>query len=102
MKIPSKFEIFGQEITVEMVDDINKGKNYGVYSDAEKKITLAKKVLVDDDWIDLSEDQIMITFYHELVHCFQFYSGIGRDDEMSEIMANTYSGFIYEFVKTRK
>ncbi len=95
MKIPQKFKIANNWITVEFVDDLD-GK-YGTYNDVTAIIQLAKSIKVDNEVIKLSEEQITNTFWHEYCHAMQFYF----DNSTSEAQAQSYANFICEFFDTK-
>ena len=46
----------------------------------------------------LSKRQMENTFYHELYHSFQFYSG----KEYSEVECNIFANFMLEFNETKQ
>ena len=96
MKIPEKFTINSQEITVEMVD-ILPNQKFGEYNCITDKIQLATNVKDDDGIIiQLKEEQIQNTFWHELLHVFQWHS----NGDFSEQESNTYAGYLVEFFKS--
>lgn len=98
MRIPEKFEIGGQEIKVNYTDiDYTSENRFGWYDSVAEEITICKKVKNGEDKIvELSESQIENTFFHELMHVFQFHS----KDEMSEEESSTYSAFLTQFFKS--
>jgi hypothetical protein len=96
MKIPTDFIVHGHKVTVSIISDIENGSNYGQYNDAKEEILIAQKVKCKDEWIELTETQLETTFLHELVHVLQFHSG----DQMDEMVAQTYSGLLYEYLTT--
>lgn len=70
MRIPEKFTINSQEITVELVNTLP-SQNFGEYRCITDKIKLATNVKDDDGTvIPLKEEQIENTFWHELLHAF--------------------------------
>lgn len=98
MKIPEKFTINSQEITVELVDTLP-DQNFGEYCCITDKIKLATNVKDDDGTvIPLKEEQIENTFWHELLHAFQWHS----KGDYSEEESNTYAGYLVEFFKSSK
>ena len=96
MKIPKKFKIANNWITVEIVDSLP-NSNYGIYNDAKQIIKLAKTIYIDDEIVELSEEQLLNTFWHEYVHCMQFYF----DNSNSEAQAQSFANFLCEFVNTK-
>ena len=63
-KIPKKFKIANNWITVNIVEALDNNE-YGIYNDAKQLICIAKTVIVDDETIKLTEEQIFNTFAHE-------------------------------------
>ena len=98
MNIPEKFKIAGFDIKVELVDKTD-DNNFGNWNDVTNTITLAKNIsLKNGELTNLTERQIQNTFYHELLHAFQFYCG----KEYSEIECNVFANFMVEFLETKK
>ena len=96
MKIPEKFTINSQEITVELLDTLPDQK-FGEYCCITDKIKLARNVKDDDGTvIPLKEEQIENTFWHELLHAFQWRS----KGDFSEEESSTYAGYLIEFFKS--
>ena len=96
MKIPSKFTIHGHEIKViqREIDSISDNR-YGYYNNAKEEIVIFRKVRSNEEVITLTDTEA--TFYHELVHCFQWHIK-GETDEWE---AQSYSGLIIEFLKSK-
>jgi|GEM_PF-1171853 len=92
MQLPSEFKCAGFTIKVEIHDKL-KDNNYGDFDDARNLIRIARKVEVDGVEVELSEEQRDNTFYHELIHCFQFYF----NNDTDEAEAQTYANFICEY-----
>lgn len=98
MNIPEKFKIAGFDIKVELVDKTD-DNNFGNWNDVTNTITLAKNIsLKNGELTNLTERQIQNTFFHELLHAFQFYCG----KEYSEIECNVFANFMVEFLETKK
>lgn len=93
MQIPKKFTINGQTVTVEVVDRLP-SNNYGEYSDATEKVSIAKTIEENGRTIKLSHLQLENTFWHEVFHVFQFH-GKG---EFSESESSTYAGMMVELI----
>lgn len=64
-KIPKKFKIANNWITVNMVESLP-NSNYGIYNDVKQEINIAKTVEIDDEVVQLTEEQILNTLMHEL------------------------------------
>lgn len=95
MRIPEKFTINSQEITIELVNTLP-DQNFGEYCCVTDKIKLATHVNDDGTVIPLKEEQIENTFWHELLHVFQWHS----KGDFSEEESNTYAGYLLEFFKS--
>ena len=95
-KLPNKFKIANQEITVVMEDSLP-NNDYGYFCDATNTIKLARTINSEHDGeVILSDEQVRNTFYHELFHVFQFYF----NDEFNETQAQVYANFMCEFIET--
>lgn len=96
--IPKEFTIAGGKlIKVEIVDYLKDGERFGEFNDASGTITLAKSVKIDGNSYIQTPEDIYRTYLHELIHCFQFYSGMSYD----EMVAQVFSNFIYEYKNTK-
>lgn len=96
--IPEKFECAGFVINVKLVDKLHNNE-YGLYCDATNTISIAKTVDVDDiGKVELTEQQILNTFMHELVHVWQFYFNNRYDEAQAQVFAN----FMCEYIKTKE
>ena len=98
MKIPREFIIHGHvvKVTQKEIDSISDNR-YGYYNSAKEEIVIFRKVRSNEEIITLTDTQIEATFYHELVHCFQWHIK-GETDEWE---AQSYSGLIIEFLKSK-
>ena len=96
--IPDKFILAGFEITVNKVEKTD-DNDYGYWDDVNNTIVIAKNIsMKNGELTSLSDRQIKNTFYHELYHAFQFYSG----REYSEVECNIFANFMLEFDETKK
>ena len=96
MQLPSEFKCAGNTIKVQLVEKTH-NNNYGNWCDATNTITIAKTVELEDKTVvRLTEDQITNTFWHELIHCFQFYF----DNSYSEAQSQVYANFMCEYFKS--
>lgn len=59
-----------------------------------EEIVIFDKVRSDDEPVLLTDTQIEASFYHELIHCFQWHIK-GQTDEWE---AQSYSGLLIEFL----
>ena len=87
------FKIANQLIHTIFVESLQGGK-YGKFNDAKNQIILAKTVEIEGEIIELSPSQIENTFYHEVIHAFQFY----YNNEFDEAQAQVYANFICEML----
>lgn len=98
MPIPNKFKIANQEITV-VIEDYLPDNNYGYFCDATNTIKLARTINTKHDGdVTLSDEQIRNSFYHELIHVFQFY----LNNEYDETEAQVFANFLCEFTETKE
>lgn len=97
MRIPKEFTIHGHTIKVKVCGELENEK-FGDYDCVKEQIRIARNIRRDLALIPLTDTQMETTFLHELLHCIQFHSG----KEFSEEEAQTYSGMLYEFLKTKK
>lgn len=98
MKIPKQFVIHGHTVKVIQKEIDNYDDNrYGYYDSVKEEIVIFRKVRSDGEPVTLTEVQIEATFYHELMHCFQWHIK-GTTDEWE---AQSYSGLMVEFFKTK-
>lgn len=96
--IPNKFKVAGFEISVTLEDKLEEN-NYGYWNDVSNTIVLAKQIsLKNGELTPLTDRQIKNTFYHELFHAFQFYSG----KKYCEIECNIFANFMLEFEETKQ
>lgn len=103
VELPKKFRIANQEYTVELCDFVEGNTQgefwYGYHSDAELTIKVARKMRKDNgDEIQLTEEQIRNSFWHEVFHAFQFYYDNGQD----EALAQTFANFMREYEITKQ
>jgi len=67
MKIPEKFEIGGQTVKILVKDKDDSGDNrFGYYDSTKEEIVIFKKLDSEDEVVELTEDQINNTFWHEI------------------------------------
>lgn len=96
MKIPEKFTINLQEIKIVLVDTIE-DRLFGQYDCIKDTIKLAKYIKDDEgEKIKLTEEQMLNTFFHEMLHAFQWHA----KGDTSESESSTYAGYLVEFIKS--
>lgn len=94
--IPRSFKIANDEHHVEILDRVEGSDGddiYGDYNSAKSLIRIAKTI----DGVELSTEKILNTFYHELMHVFQFYF----NNETDEAQAQSFANFMREFDSTK-
>ena len=64
-KIPKKFKIANNWITVNIVESLSNNE-YGTYNDAKQEINISKIIDTDEGTVQLTEEQMLNTFMHEL------------------------------------
>ncbi len=96
--IPSKFKVANNEITVVMEDSLP-NNNYGYFCDVTNEIKLARTIKTEyNGVVNLTENQILNSFWHEAFHAFQFYF----DNDFNEAQAQVYANFMCEFINSTK
>ena len=97
--IPKKFKIANQEYTVKLVEYLD-DRNFGEFDSIRAEIRIAKKVRspYDDELCELSEEQILNSFWHELFHCFNWH----WDTDADESLAQSFANFMREFESTKE
>lgn len=93
--IPSKFQVGGQEMSVQLVDKIENTSNLG-------QCTLARgEIIIANTWdgMQQSESSKLNTFFHELLHSIL---DTMAENELSrnEKFVSTFSGFLTEAIKS--
>lgn len=97
MKIPEYFTINTQRVSVVLKDEPSSQRRFGEFNSLTSTITIYTVVRGEDGNItNLSNEQILNTFFHEVFHAWQWYSG--HDD--SEVEASTYAGYMIEFLRS--
>lgn len=84
--IPHSFKCGNNIITVEIKDFI--GESYGRFTDAKNPIELAVKLKVDSEEVELTKNQVLSSYYHELMHCWDFYYDGSYSEAHAQSMAN--------------
>ena len=64
MRIPKQFTLHGHTINVREVEKME-SNSYGEYNDVREKITVAHKVRDDEGLVELTQEQIEHSFWHE-------------------------------------
>ena len=96
--IPLSFHLGGRDWKVTFHETIDKGESCAKWLDTKAEIQIARNIS-DDDAIEPCDDYIMEhSFWHELVHVYQYYSTGNTDDKF----AQTFATFMMEFNKTKQ
>lgn len=96
MKIPKQFTIHCHQIKVIQKEIDLEGNRYGYYDSVREEIVLFNKIKVDGETVSLNQTQLESTFWHELIHSFQWHIK-GETDEWE---AQSYAGLMMEFIST--
>ncbi len=99
--IPESFTIAGMTYQVEFVEflkDADGNEVYGLYNPSKQLISISTKVNHDNEIVNLSDDLILTTFFHELTHVFNWHWDGGAD----ECLAQVFAGFMLEYIKSKK
>ena len=95
MRIPKSFTVFGNTVNIIEVDKLE-NNNYADWNDAKEEIRIAHRIKMDGEVISLSQTQMEQSFWHEVIHAWQWYSG----KEYDEIEAQTYANMLVELIKS--
>lgn len=99
MRIPKRFKVLGQEITVRYSNThLYKLKFLGMFYPDRNLILLANKYKESGIWKLHPQDKIEATFYHELTHCILFH--MGHKHWMNEKLVDDLSGLLHQFLTT--
>lgn len=96
MKIPKHFVIHGHDINVYQREIDLEDNRYGYYDSVREEIVVFAKIKSNGETVTLTQTQIESTFWHELMHAFQWHIK-GETDEWE---AQSYAGLMIEFLKT--
>lgn len=94
IEIPDTVRVAGNEIKIILEDKVP-DNNYGYWSDVTNTIHLARTI--EEKYagvVTLTPNQIRNTYYHELMHVFQFYYNNRTDEGQAQVYAN----FICEYL----
>ena len=92
---PIKVIIKDEVIYHDKEDDIAR---YGQWNEVACTIELAKSINMDGELIPLTLIQIMTTFYHELFHCFEHFSGMDYKEQRVKL----FSECMIQFIESKK
>lgn len=97
-KIPKQFELMGQTITVEWVDELQHDKDaYGTANFRDNKICIQKP----NKHTPLPKDKLEHIFFHELAHWI--LNTMGQSELMlDEVFVDNMGGLLYQAIKSSK
>lgn len=97
--IPSKFRIANHDYTVKLCEFIDDGDTFGSHCNLKLEIKVAERMKNDDgEIIDLTEEQIKNSFWHEIFHAFNYYYNNQQDESLAQVFAN----FMRKFELTKQ
>lgn len=98
--IPHSFRIANHEYQVLLKEFVILDNHYvyGAFSSTYQTIEVATKIKTDDGPVNLSDECVRNSFWHEVMHCFNYYWNTDCD----EGLAQTFANFMREFEITRK
>lgn len=93
--VPKEFRIACHTIKISLDD---KGEEFGWYDTLRNTIHINLQVEDEDhQLVPQSKEQLMNTYYHELMHVFQFFF----NTDMDEAMAQSFANMICEYLETK-
>lgn len=98
--IPVRFKILGQDFKVVFDDELCKKEgSYGMYFPSLNKLVLSKRFEENNEIVDLDEDFIKHTFYHELIHAIL---NVMQEKELyeNERFIDIFAGILLQIEKT--
>lgn len=95
MSLPSSFKIANQIYTVKLVHHLDDA-NFGEFDSVKAEIRVASYVLSSytNEFVKLSEEQILNSYWHEVFHCFNWH----MNTECDETLAQSFANFIREYL----
>lgn len=95
-KVPNKIRVAGFDYTVEFVESLPHQGNLGLTDFVEQKIVLAERV----NGQNISEENIELTFIHELLHAiWDKYMPMEDDTDEQERIVRALSTGLYQVIK---
>ena len=82
------------DFVVKNPETVNNGDDYGEYDDVINTINIAQKI--GDKLRTVKSKTQLNTFFHELIHTFQYYYNCTYDEAQAQVFAN----FLVEFFNT--
>lgn len=99
MKLPEQFKIANQVYKVKLLDSLDT-RDFGEFDSINAEIRIAKKVRspYDDEYYELTDEQIANSFWHEVFHCFNWH----WNTECDESLAQSFANFMREYESTKE
>lgn len=97
-ELPTEFSIAGGKIIKVLKEDILESGSYGDFCDIKSQIRIAENIKLEGVPQEISDEDIERTYYHELIHCFNYFYNC----ECDEALAQTFSNFMYEYMHSKK
>ena len=94
--IPKTFKIAGMDFVVKHPETVSDGDDYGEYDDVVNTLSIAQKIGDKDKLRTVRSKTQLNTFFHELIHTFQYYYNCKYDEAQAQVFAN----FLVEFFDT--
>lgn len=93
--IPKEFTIACNKITIEVLEE---GEDFGEFIPLRNliKVSLSSRD-ENSKLVVFTKAQVQNTFYHELIHCFNYF----YNTEMDEALAQTFANLICEYLQTK-
>lgn len=82
------------DFVVKNPETVNNGDDYGEYDDVVNTLSIAQKI--GDKLRAVKSKTQLNTFFHELIHTFQYYYNCTYDEAQAQVFAN----FLVEFFDT--
>lgn len=95
MRIPKEFKIANNKYTVQILKSVQNEKGEDVFGD-HSSVTNTIRIAETVNGHELTEEQILNTFLHELFHAFQFFF----NNDAYEAEAQCYANFMREYMSS--
>lgn len=99
MEAPKRFKVGNQWHTTEIHDKIGgiEDSVFGEYDCCRCVVKVAESIVDDNgETVNLQEEQIKNSFWHEVFHVFNYY----WNNEQDEALAQSFANFMCEFLES--
>lgn len=97
MNIPDSFTINTQKVSILIKEVADDRGVFGKFNPFTNTISIYTSVRDDDNnLVVLTNEQKINTFFHEVIHAWQWYSG----HDSSEIECSTFASYMIEFLRS--